>query len=305
MSQAPHSLRYAAGRGVPGGGGASWLRLWLAVVGGVAFMAGPAPAEAQRIHAEEFRLSSELRVAGANIALGGVGAALVAGLSGEPMGPAFLRGAAGGGLVYTGKRIAVERWYGAGLAGRQVALVGGGVTRNASLGRGAFDEVALGFGPVRWYRDREEGASTWALDVPALGLLVWGIADSNRRLDLRETLSSGAAVFVSDPTAGFGGGDHALPGTIFLSGHGSEERVAYVLAHERVHILQFDQFHFLLGDPVERKLASRLFDTTLPVRLEFNAATLGTAAFLGFQVWRNHDDQPWEWEAIYLARRRQ
>jgi len=278
------------------------LGVVLLIVAGTALPGLAAPAEAQWFRAEH-DVSTDLRIAGVNMALGGAGAALAAGLSGEPVGPAFLRGAAGGAFVYTGKRIAAERWFGAGLVGRQVGLVGGTMTRNGATGRGTFDEVALGFGPLRWYRDRVEETTVWAVDVPAAGLLAWGLLDSRLGLDLHQTLSSGAMVLKARPSSEYGG-DHALPGTIFTSGRGSEDRVAYVLAHESVHILQFDQFHFLLGDPVERWAASRLPGRSLPVRLEFNAATLVTAAFLGLRVWPDHDDQPWEWEAIYLGRRR-
>jgi hypothetical protein len=269
---------------------------------GTALAGLAAPAEAQWFRADH-DVSTDLRIAGANMALGGVGAAIVAGLSGEAVGPAFLKGAAGGAVVYTGKRIAAERWYGAGLVGRQVGLLGGTMTRNGGMGRGFFDEVALGIGPVRWYRDLVHETTVWAVDVPAAGLLAWGLLDSRVRLDLNQTLSTGATVLASTSDREYPM-DHALPGTIFASGIGSEERVSYARAHESVHILQFDQFHFLLGDPVERWVGSRLSARSLPVRLEFNAATLVTAAFLGLGVWTVHDDQPWEWEAIYLGRRR-
>mgnify|MGYP002622371733 CR=1 FL=1 len=79
---------------------------------------------------------------------------------------------------------------------------------------------------------------------------------------------------------------------------------ALILAHERVHLLQFDQFHFLLGDPTERWVGSRLPASPLPFTLELNAASLFTAAALGLALWPDHDDQPWEWEAMYLARGR-
>jgi hypothetical protein len=263
-------------------------------LGLVVLLAGPATALAQPADLRSFDWSTEATVLGANALLGG-GSALVAALvRRDPPLPAFARGVAGGGLIYAGKRIAVDPRPGTGLIGRQVASVGGSVVGNAVGGRQGLDRVALAFGPVRAYLGREVAGVDWRLDVPALAAAVWGVATGGE-IDIVETQSSGAVVLRGDR-------ELALPGTVFYS-PADRERAAYVLAHERVHVLQYDQSYLMWGGPLEGWLARRYPGLRgVLERLEFNLPVLATAAVLGFVVWPEHDRQPWEQEAIYLGR---
>lgn len=263
-------------------------------LGLVLLLAGPAKALAQPADLRSFDLSTEATVLGANALLGGASALVAALVRRDPPLPALARGVAGGGLVYAGKRIAVDPRPGTGLIGRQVASVGGSVVGNAVAGRHGLDRVALAFGPVRAYVGRDVSGVDWRLDVPALGAAVWGVATGGQ-IDIRESQSSGAVVVRGDR-------ELALPGTVFYSPADSE-RAAYVLAHEQVHILQYDQSFLMWGGPVEGWLARR-YPALRGVleRLEFNLPVLAAAAMLGFFVWEEHDRQPWEQEAIYLGR---
>lgn len=246
---------------------------------------------------QDFEWSSEARVLGANALLGGLSAGLAALVRGDPPVPAFTRGAGGGVLVYAGKRIAVDPRPGAGFLGRQVASVGGSITGNAVAGRGSLDRVALAAGPVRAYIGREITGIDWRLDVPAAGAAAWGLIEG-AGLDVAESLSSGAVVLRTNS-------NYALPGTIFSYRSSGGERDEYVLAHEQVHILQYDQSFLSLGDPLENWLARR-FPSLRGIldQLQFNAPVLATTAVLGFYVWKRHDQQLWEKEAIYLGRTR-
>lgn len=258
---------------------------------------GASPAWAQSSPQMRFDWSTEKRVLGANALLGGVSAGLAALVRGDPPVPAFARGAGGGALVYAGKRIAVDPRAGTGFLGRQVASVGGSITGNAVAGRGSLDRIALAAGPVRAYIGRDVAGVDWRLDVPAAGAAAWGLI-KGAELDVAESLSSGAVVLRQRS-------NHALPGTIFYDPSSSPERDAYVLAHEQVHILQYDQSFLSLGDPLENWLAHRFpsLRGTLE-QLQFNAPVLATTAVLGFYVWKRHDQQLWEKEAIYLGRTR-
>jgi hypothetical protein len=198
-------------------------------LGLVLLLAGPAAASAQDTG---FDWSTEAAVFGVNALLGGASAGVAALVRREPPLPAFARGVAGGGLIYAGKRIAVDPRPGTGLIGRQVASVGGSMVGNAVAGRGSLDRVALAFGPVRAYLGREVPGVEWRFDVPAVGAAVWGVATGGE-IDIRESQSSGALVVR-------GNRELALPGTVFYS-PADRERAAYVLAHEQVHILQYDQ----------------------------------------------------------------
>lgn len=259
-------------------------------------LAGAADASAQAGRYPQFDGWTEARFLGWNALVGGVTAGLVAGVRGDPLVPALVAGAGGGALIYAGKRIAVDMSPGAGFLGRQVASVGGSMVGNAVAGRGGLDRVAFAFGPVRAYIGSEVAGVDWRLDVPAAAAAAWGLA-RGASLDVAESLSSGAVVLRGD-------GEFALPGTIFYRS-ARPERVSYVLAHEKVHILQYDQSFLSWGDPIEGWLARRYPSLRGPLGyLDFNLAPLALAAVLGFYVWEDHDDQWWEREAIYLGRAR-
>lgn len=235
---------------------------------------------------------SELRYLGWNALLGGIGAGVAALVREESVAKAFVKGAAGGAVVYGGKRIAVERWFGAGLIGRQVGLVGGSMINNAGASRGMFDRVALGFGPVRGYLDREIDGVEWGVDVPAVGAVVRGLVDSDARLDWTGSLSSGAVVFDRS-------GPNALPGTIY---YWQESGWAeYYFAHERVHVLQYDQLYLSVGEPIDAWIGQIFPDLGMPFNLEFNASGLAALIMLYGYIWPKHGEEPWENEAGFLG----
>jgi hypothetical protein len=248
----------------------------------------------------EFEWSSEASVVAVNALLGALSTGGAALLRGEPIVPALATGAGGGALVYAGKRVAVQSPPGVGLIGRQLASAGGSIVGNEVAGRGALDRFALAAGPVRAYVGRGVDGIDWRVDVPAVAAAAFYGPLSGRRFDVGQSLSSGAMVFRDV----YGGG-LALPGTILVGGSSDPDRDAYIFAHEKVHILQYDQSFFFWGSPLEGWVAQRVpvLRPTLS-RFEFNLPVLTTTALLGFFIWERHADQPWEREAIYLGRTR-
>lgn len=252
----------------------------------------PVPARAQ---ADLQPRTSHAEVLVINSLLGGVTGGVSSLLRGEPLFEGFALGAAGGGLVYAGKRLAVERWAGSGLVGRQIASVGSSLIGNAATGRGALDRLALGVGPVRVYLGRDRPAP-WRIDAPAAGLLLWGLLSDDLELRLPESLSTGAVVFHAER-----GSASAWPSTIFFRDGGDPARREYVLAHESVHILQLDQTYLSWSDPLESWLASRSpAARTLQRHVELNIVGLGIGVW-GTRRWE-HRDRPWEIEAMFLGR---
>lgn len=273
---------------------------WLSLLLGL----NPLGAQAQQHRPSWMEQRSQLHFLGASVLLGGASAGIVALLQGKPFGRGVLKGLVGGAVVYGGKRVAVEHWSGAGLLGRQVGLLGGSMINNGGTGRGTFEQVAFGFGPVRGYLNRQNGEFDWGLDVPGALAVLWGILDSGQSFDPLQSLSSGAVVFQGEETV-------ALPGTImYWRSRDVSDPVRhaawlrYVLAHERVHVLQYDQTFFAVGKPTESWVAARLPDLGLPFALEFNAVSLATAV-MALHIWPRHDEQPWEREASFLGRIRQ
>lgn len=236
-------------------------------------------------------VSRDLRLLGINSLLGGLTGALGAAIRGEPAGRPFFQGTLGGGLAFAGKRIAVEEWWGAGLAGRQVTSVGSSIVGNAAAGRGTLDRLAFGLGPVRLYAGREvDGLVDWRVDAVGTAFVLRSLVSSSTKLQVGESLSAGAFVFRSRT------GSYAVPGMISFADEGW-------IPHERIHVLQWDQSFLFWGDPVEEWIAGRVgFFERVKRRVEFNFVGWVGLAFVA-RRWE-HRDWPWEKEARNLEGRR-
>lgn len=239
----------------------------------------------------------QLQTAGINAVLGGVAAAATRLVRGEPIGGAFWKGAIGGGLIYVGKRVAVEDFGGAGLVGREVASVGGSVVRNAAAGRGFLEELVLPAGPVRFYVSRSGVVPR--VDVSTLVAAGSFILVHDGRMDIAESLSAGALVFrASTPAPGL---TSAGAVAVWADDDMPRDERARLLAHERVHVLQYDQTFLAWDEGVERWLAERSpVARGLLNHLDFGALSLGSRGGLGLAL--QYDDRPWEREAYLLSK---
>ncbi len=285
----------------------------LAVLPLLVAWASPAPASAQAPLdpvAPPPGWATDAGLAGANALVGGTLVSLARWVRGDPFTTAFREGFAGGALAgvgaYGGKRLAAERFPGAGLLGRQLHATAASAARNASEGRGLLDEVSLFLGPFRLHlaTSPEGFRSRWSMSGLDLYWLVYGVQDARFSLDWRETLSSGVPVF--RPGQGrrirAGSGDPAggasLGGVIFISdGLGAAE--PRLLAHERVHVLQFDFLHAVISQPVEAHLLGYLpGGERVRDRLHPDLLILGAGALLGSRA--ESRNAPWEVEAHLL-----
>jgi hypothetical protein len=253
------------------------------------------------IRHEQTSWGQELTTAGVNALVGGSTAAVLRVIHGEAgeAWSAFLKGAAGGGLIFAGKRVAVEGFDGAGLLGRELASVGGSIVRNASAGRGTFEEMVLPVGPIRFY----VGGSgpTVRLDLATVVVSGAFMAAYNARLDFGASLSSGALVFR---------GDAPMPG---LTSAGAtllwnEDRIPgsegpRLRAHERVHILQYDQVFLSWGEEIERWAFER---AAMPGANVLEHVDIGASVFgirTGLALALGYHARPWEQEAYFLSQR--
>ncbi|HEX8692842.1 MAG TPA: hypothetical protein VF746_10505 [Longimicrobium sp.] len=264
----------------------------------------PPPLPAQRYGAGD-----EVAVAAVNAALGGLTTGVWRVVHGRRFTDGMLTGMAGGALGYAGKRVAVERFFGAGLLGREVGAVGASLVRNSADGRPALERVMLPLGPVRFYvTPREPAPVRVRLDATATAYAVYQAFRANHALDLEQSLSAGAVVFRV-----YGGGDGVYAGqedayTILLFYPAErrpltpEERraVGITAGHERVHVLQDDQMFLYVASPLEDRL--------LPARKGLlRHVDVGLATPL---LWRGlsnlieYEDRPWEDEAEILSLRR-
>jgi len=274
-----------------------------------------APASAQcGLTVEECRPDAprwvgEFAALSANAVLGGLTSGVTRRLAGGSFSDAFLRGLLGGSAVYAGKRIAAERFDGAGLIGRQVAAAGTSMVRNAGNGVHAFDRLLIPFGPFRVDLSPRDGHWSVRTDAVALGWIVYGIAESQLELDWGRSVGAGTAVFRTRGTViSFDGEEaHAAgvtnAGVIYVADVPAYGERVYErsLAHERIHVLQQDFIAAAWTDP----LVDALLGRTAPTRLVRSHISVNVSTELMRALGRlfpKHDDRPWEIESIFFAR---
>ena len=247
----------------------------------------------------------DFTTAGANGLIGGMTAGLVQKARGGSFQDGFTRGLLGGAVTYGGKRLAAQRFFGAGLAGREVAAVGSSMVRDAAAARPLLQRVMLPVGPLHLYVDRSRGVRMYAkVDAYTLGWMTYAALKPELSWDAEASLSSGVPVFRVHDRLIVSGSDGAeaagltVAGTILLSDIRSLDTQA-TFAHERVHVLQNDQIFLLWTEPVERWVLGKLpGGRTLSRYVDLNASPAVTE-LLG-DVFPDYHRKPWEMEAIYL-----
>lgn len=262
--------------------------------------------------------TTQVATLGANSLLSGVSAGLMQHLRGGSFQDGFTRGAMGGALIYTGKRIAVERFDGAGFIGREVGAVGASVVRNAADGIGSFERVVLPVGPVRLYVSTTDRFRVQPrIDVSAAAWLTYAVLEPELKLHWGDSFSAGTPVFRTENKMIVQGASNpdetndsrfqalgvAPSGLIFRSyipAYGNKV-LDRTFAHERVHVLQSDQIFLTLTDPGEDWLlnksgATRAFGKVFDLNLSLHAMALVRPLFSEYR------SRPWEVEASYLTR---
>ena len=245
----------------------------------------------------EAGLRQELATAGANALLGGATAALHRAIEGESIWEALWQGAVGGGLAYAGKRVAIEDFYGAGLLGREVTSVGGSMIRNASAGRDLLEELVLPVGPLRLYISGQRGVVP-RVDLSTLVASGAFMATYDARLDLVASLSAGALIYRgSSPMPGLTSAGATVVWSELPAAEGPR-----LMAHERIHILQYDQMFLSWGEELERWAVRKApgFAGVLD-HVDLGVTALGLRTGLSLAL--DYHARPWEAEAYFLAQR--
>jgi len=249
----------------------------------------------------------DLRYLSVNAGLGGLAAGLSRAVRGDFSPGAFLQGALGGAVSYSGKRLGGEAFDGAGFLGRQLAALGSSVVRSAAQGGGVLDTLFVPLGPG-WLQVATGSRPSYRLDVEQVVWVVYGFTRPHLDFDLGESLSSGAFVFAGDERLR-GEDDHALgraaPGVISLRRVG-DQRDAATIAHERVHIAQLDHLKIVAGRPFEGWLREQW---RIPSSGSFWGrveAGVGHYPFLWLLTapWPAHESRPLEREAEFIEAKR-
>lgn len=247
---------------------------------------------------------------GVNTLLGALTAGVTSAWEGRDFSNAFVGGALGGAISYGGKRIAVERFDGAGFAGRQIVAVGSSFVRNAADGIPLLERFYVPLYFVR-LEVRPRTSDGWLLqprlDAATTIWTVSSIIEDELVVDVGKSLSSGTVVFnTTGSQIDSGDGQHtrargrALAGVILLSDvrdSPADER-AHTFAHERVHTLQIDQAFAYWIDPLENRLLDVAGASGIARWVDMNPTTL-ILSLLGEPLDWAH--RPWEVEAEWLA----
>ena len=247
----------------------------------------------------------EFTVASANGLIGGLTAGIWQKVRGGSFQDGFTRGLLGGVVTYGGKRLAVQDFYGAGLAGREVAAVGSSMTRNAADGLPLLQRVMLPIGPMHLYVERSAGVRVHAkVDAYTLGWMTYAALQPELRWDAGRSLSAGAPVFVVRDRLIVSGDDSeaaglTVAGTILLSDIPGID-LSTNFAHERVHVLQNDQIFLLWTEPAEQWALRKVpGGRTIARYVDPNLSPVVTE-LLG-RLFPEYHSKPWEMEAIFLS----
>lgn len=124
------------------------------------------------------------------------------------------------------------------------------------------------------------------------------IAAYDARLDPEASLSAGALIFRGDtPMPGLSSAGVSVVWADMPASEGPR-----LMAHERVHILQYDQAFLSWGEALERWSTGQVPAIDGALRhLDLGATALGIRSGLALALGYHH--HPWEREAYFLAQR--
>jgi hypothetical protein len=258
-----------------------------------------APAASAQVSAS--KRASNLAVNGA---IGSVLAAAHAVVRGRNPLKALAPGFGGGVLMGAGKQVAASRFFGAGLIGRQVSMIGVGVVevvaRDTMVFRSALGPLTLEIRPRA--RDKVQPRINV---VDAATLLVY-VLRADAHLDVGGTISTGAPVFrlpiaKMEFDGGFAEGFQHTGVILMANELASDPRERQlILAHESVHLLQEDALSDLVGVPLERGLIAILpFGDRAP-RL-FEVGAIAPLSVIAVSMRLRYERRPWEREAYLLT----
>lgn len=244
---------------------------------------------------------------GGNVLVGGLTAGVARSRDDGSFWEGFVRGAVGGAGTFAGKWVAGETFTGAGALGRAVAAGGASVSRNAADGRPILGRLILPVGPLRLRLGLAERDLGVSVDAFATGALLHArFSARGGSFDLSRSLDSGVPVFLaSDWTPSYGWHGRHLGGAVILRGdewgwEALPDFMERVVAHERIHVLQYDQANILWGEGADTWVLDAL---GVPERVSrWIDLSLPAVAYTVLHAFSPGIQRPLEFEADLLAR---
>ncbi len=211
------------------------------------------------------------------------------------------QGAAGGAMMSVGKQIAGSEFAGSGLVGRQINALGVSGIVSAGL---EHPLILLPLGPLTLEVRPGTGEPTRArVDVTDLAVLTLALLDSETSVHWPSTIAAGAPVLLhSREWLAHGHEAHgfALLGTVFIQSRFPPAVRRELVAHEAIHVLQWDAFRQLAAHPTERMLV-RSIPRARAAGTFLDPGLIAPASMLVLGVLIPYHAQPWEREAYLLA----
>ena len=150
-------------------------------------------------------------------------------------------------------------------------------------------------------------------DVATVVVIAYAALQPNDRFDLSESVSSGAVVFRRYVSAGQVPWEGVQVAGVVQIRHAPYEKddgvtvaqdvrdfLAGVTAHERVHVLQYDQSFLLWSAPAEDAVLDRS-RAGRALHRNFDLG-VGVALWASMNAAIPSDDRPWEREAYFISR---
>ena len=239
-----------------------------------------------------------------NVLLGGLTAASWRAATHQSIWRGFARGAAAGAGVYVGKRLIGAGEPAGWWAGRQLAALASSEVVNASKTLPFLETAVIPLGPIRIHIDRAKRSVSPRVDFLTAASTIVIAARHDSRFAWRESLSTGAPVFlrpeVSNQVGTYASGVVSLSELVPDGEFPPLETKRVVISHEMVHAAQYDFFFTVWSDALQRAIARKLpvangitrfvdVNLLLPVEVAANSTI-------------KYKDRPWEIEAVSLTK---
>lgn len=253
-----------------------------------------------------------VRYFGVNAAFGALTAGISSRLRGGEFWHPLFSGALGGSLVYFGK-LTVGGGAGgeAGLIGRQMGAAGASIVRNASLGKSMFEEFIVPLGPARVYlRIKDSVEAKLKVDLAGSLATIYAATRPHSHFDASASLRAGTPIFVlRRPNDGAVWQGLHIAGVVRVQDDPDlhrrlpsldAQRRAGIIAHELVHVSQYDFSYIAWAQPGESELLRRIPGGSGISR--FVDLSLNVPVWLALNALIAPEKRPWEWEAAQFSR---
>ncbi len=175
-----------------------------------------------------------------------------------------------------------------------------------------FARLLLPLGPVRLHWRPAENEAHFSLDVAGAGALVLAhLSSMDVQIEWGRSLRSGTPVLLArDWNHDWGWHGRSSAGTMILRGDrdgassfnpitGQDEFLRQVEAHERIHMIQYDQAWILWGEPMEERFMEWI--GAGPELVRYADFSVHGLLFWGLGHLLPYDHLPWEYEAHAIS----